>query len=91
MWFFNNPWGPTAIEVQRTRAGRCWPSRASAGRTTGRLRLFLVELGLLEALDSPPGKWPHMITEWLHRLRSRLAVALAASVGLSSARPESAG
>ena len=41
-------------------------------------------------VSTPSGKWPHMITEWLHRLRTRFAVALAASVDFH-ARPDSAG
>ena len=31
-------------------------------------------------VSTPSGKCPHMITEWLHTLRVRLAIALAASV-----------
>src|ERR1019366_1033416 len=30
---------------------------------------------------TPSGKWPHMMTEWVHRLRTRLAMALAPAVG----------
>ena len=32
-------------------------------------------------VSTPSGKWPHMITEWVHRLRTRLAVKLAARIG----------
>ena len=32
-------------------------------------------------VSTPSGKWPHMITECVHRLRTRLAVKLAARVG----------
>ena len=32
-------------------------------------------------VSTPSGKWPHMITEWLHRLRTRLAVKFAARAG----------
>jgi hypothetical protein len=38
-----------------------------------------VDGGLLEGLDAL-GKWPHMMTECVHRLRTRLAVAFAATV-----------
>ena len=31
-------------------------------------------------VSTPSGKCPHMMIEWLHTLRTRLAVALAASV-----------
>ena len=31
-------------------------------------------------VSTPSGKCPHMITEWLHTLRTTLAVKLAASV-----------
>ena len=34
----------------------------------------------LSKVSTPSGKWPHMITEWVHRLRTRFAVTLAASV-----------
>ena len=41
-------------------------------------------------VSTPSGKWPHMITEWVHRLRTRLAVKLAASVGRNDG-PDSSG
>ena len=31
-------------------------------------------------VSTPSGKWPHMMIEWLHRLRTMLAVKFAASV-----------
>src|SRR4029450_8538890 len=31
-------------------------------------------------VSTPSGKWPHMMIEWLHRLRTTLAVKFAASV-----------
>src|ERR1044072_5209002 len=39
---------------------------------------------------TPEGKWPHMMTEWLHTLRTTLAVALAASV-VRNDGPDSSG
>ena len=41
-------------------------------------------------VSTPSGKWPHMMTEWVHRLRTRLAVAFAASV-VSADGPDSSG
>ncbi len=37
-------------------------------------------IDLRSKVSTPSGKWPHMMTEWVHRLRMRLAVALAARV-----------
>jgi hypothetical protein len=31
-------------------------------------------------VSTPFGKWPHMMTEWLHTLRARLATRFAVSV-----------
>ena len=39
---------------------------------------------------TPSGKWPHMITEWVHRLRTRLAVRLAVNV-LNADGPDNRG
>ena len=41
-------------------------------------------------VSTPSGKWPHMITEWVHRLRTRLAVAFAVSV-VQADGPDSSG
>ncbi len=41
-------------------------------------------------VSTPSGKCPHMITEWVHRLRTRFAVAFAASVGRNDG-PDSSG
>ncbi len=41
-------------------------------------------------VSTPSGKWPHMMTEWLHTLRTTPAVALAVRVDFQD-RPESAG
>ena len=45
---------------------------------------------LRSKVSTPSGKWPHMMTEWVHRLRTRLAVAFAASV-LRNDGPDSSG
>ncbi len=39
---------------------------------------------------TPSGKWPHMITEWVHRLRTRFAVKFAAKVA-GAEGPDSSG
>ena len=41
-------------------------------------------------VSTPLGKWPHMMTEWVHRLRTRLAVKFAASV-VGADGPDSSG
>lgn len=41
-------------------------------------------------VSTPDGKCPHIITEWLHTLRTRSVVMLAASVG-SADGPDSSG
>src|SRR5918996_3970053 len=41
-------------------------------------------------VSTPSGKWPHMMIEWLHRLRTTLAVKFAARVGRNDG-PDSTG
>ena len=38
-------------------------------------------IDVLSKVSTPSGKWPHMITECAHTLRTTLAVKLAARVG----------
>ncbi len=45
---------------------------------------------VLVKVCTPSGKCPHMITEWVHRLRTRLAVTFAVSV-VSADGPDSSG